>query len=76
MKTLSLIGGGGVNYGVPRGSILGLLYLIYVHDLPKIPRTVNLNGSYKITLFADDTSLIVSNPNHNIFENYINMIFF
>jgi hypothetical protein len=29
----------------------------------------------EITLFADDTSLIVNNPNHNIFENDINTIF-
>jgi len=27
-------------------------------------------------LFADDTSLIVNNPNHSIFENDMNMIFF
>jgi len=55
---------------VPRGSILGpLLLLIYIHDLPKILLKVNLNRSYEITLFADDTSVIVNNPNHNIFQN-------
>ena len=32
---------------------------------------MNVNGSYKTTLFADDTSLIVNNPKHNIFENDI-----
>jgi hypothetical protein len=52
-----------------------LVFLICINDLPKIPIKVNLNGSYKITLFADDTSLIVNNPNHNIFENDINMVF-
>jgi hypothetical protein len=29
----------------------------------------------KITLFADDRSLIVNSPNHNIFENDIHMTF-
>jgi len=43
--------------------------------LPKIPLKINLNGSDKITLFANNTSVIVNNPNHNIFENDINMIF-
>jgi hypothetical protein len=65
-----------VNCYVPQGSILGPMFLIYIHDLPKILLKINLNGSYEITLFADDTSLIVNNPNRNIFENYINMIFF
>jgi hypothetical protein len=75
MKTLSVIGGK-VNYCVLQGSILGpLLFLIYIHHLPKILLKINLNGSYEITLFADDTSLIVNNPNHIIFEYDINMIF-
>jgi len=65
---------GKVNYCVPQGSILGPLFLIYIHDFPKIIIKINLNGSCEIT-FADDTSLIVNNPNHNIFENDMNMIF-
>jgi len=68
---------GKVNYCVPQGSILGtLLFPIYIHDLHKILLKISLNGSYEITLFADDTGVIVNNPNHNIFHNNINMIFF
>jgi hypothetical protein len=52
-----------------------LFFLICINDLPKITLKMNLNGSYKKTLFADNTSLIVNNPNHNLFENDINMIF-
>jgi len=67
---------GKVNYGVPQRSILGpLLFLIHINDMPKIPLKINLNGSYKITLFADDTSLIVNNSNHFIFLNDIDTTF-
>jgi len=53
-----------INHGVPQGSILGpLLFLFYVHDLPKI---VQYNS--QLTLFAYDTSLILSNPNHLDFK--------
>jgi len=55
-------------------SLAPLVFLICVNDLPKIPLQINLKGSDKITLFADDTSLIVNNPNHNIMENDINTI--
>jgi predicted AAA+ superfamily ATPase len=52
-----------------------LVFLICINDLPKIPLKINLNGSYKIILFADDMSLNVNNPNYNVFKNYIKMIF-
>jgi len=48
-----------------------LVFSICINDLAKIPLKMNVNGSYKTTLFADDTSLIVNNPKHNIFENDI-----
>ena len=45
-----------IECGVPQGSILApLLYLIYVND---IPRAANAD----ILSFADDTSLLLSNP--------------
>ena len=67
-NTLSNLGK--VNYGIPRGPILGpWLFLSYTNDLPTVPLKINSNGSYKVTLFADDTSLIVINPNHHIRQN-------
>jgi hypothetical protein len=47
-----------------------LLFLFYINDLPKI---VQYNS--KQTLFADDTSLIFSNPNYLDFKTTINNLF-
>ena len=60
-----------INHDVPQGSILGpLLFLFYINDLPNI---VQYNS--KPTLFADDTSLIFSNPNYLDFKTTINNVF-
>ena len=52
-----------VTTGVPQGSILGpLLFIIYINDLPSV------SNKFHTTLFADDSSLILSHNNH---ENLI-----
>ena len=47
-----------IKMGVPQGSILEpLLFLIFINDLPDLPYADNKT---KYVLYADDTSLIVS----------------
>ena len=48
-----------VKHGVPQGSILSpLFFLLYIKDLPAVVTAENA----KLVLYADDNSLIITDP--------------
>ena len=61
---------GKIIHGVPQGSVIGpLLFLLHTNDLPH-----SINENNKIVLFANDTNLIISNPDPINFRKDINKI--
>jgi hypothetical protein len=65
-----------VNIGVPQGSVLEpLFFLIYTNDLPSVIPCTLSNKNPSIILFADDTSVIISEPCLMNFERNLNIVF-
>lgn len=58
---------GDVNVGIPQGSILGpLFFILYVNDL------VNVAPNVHFTIYADDTSIVVSNKSQEALHANVN----
>jgi hypothetical protein len=59
---------GTVKQGEPHGSVLGpLFFIIYINDLP-----MSITHDSKAKLFADDTSVLVTDNEHTSFKQKMN----
>ena len=70
-STQNLVSGWGtMKHGILQGSILGpLLFLVYINDLP-----LRINSLAEPILFADNTSVIISNRNFIEFSTTANLV--
>ena len=56
---------------MPQGAILGpLFFLIYINDL-----LILINKDNNIVLYADDTSIVITDTNRDDFNIHANMLF-
>jgi len=59
-----------------QGSILGpLLFFVYINNLTKITNSETFKIDFKTILFADNTIIIVGNPNVSGLEQNLNWVF-
>ena len=56
-----------MKHGVPQGSVLGPLFLIYINDLHKSIKYCNVRH------FADDTNLLISKNSPKQLQKYLNL---
>jgi hypothetical protein len=60
-----------VSKGIPQGPILGpFLFLVHIND-----QSIFLNKTSSPILSADDSSILVTNPKHDIFQSELNQLF-
>jgi len=57
-----------INQGVPRGSVLGPLFLLHINDLP-----VNIHDA-NLVMFADDTNVLLSNSDERLLQTKIDRV--
>ena len=62
-----------INVGVPQGSILGpLLFMLYINDIHMALHNLNINCN--LILFADDTSVSISEPSNKTLCKSLNLV--
>ena len=62
-----------INVGGPQGSILGpLLFMLYINDIHMTLHNLNIN--YNLILFANDTSVSISEPSNNTLCTSLNLV--